>query len=876
MSRGIFTLDRRTISLFLGAFLALGFPLHSAPRALIVTGLSGSSENAEEFQRLAMETKRLLVERGVPAVRVDVLDEKVTRDAVLQKLRAAKADSAEDEFWLVLYGVGGRSHGDEPAFQVSGPRLTASDLKTALDAIPARQYVFVGTSESGAFLPALQNSRRAVLSATKEDGEADVPRFPAKWVSAFSENPKASFARIAARASALVEEEYKTSSLAQSEHARLADPVSGQILEPPFGVNMSAADETPSGSSPAGSLPTASDITVKIQKPNQEWEQQPATAETKKIIAAARATPNPDGHAALVLEQRLGFTVEEDRTTDQRTFWRVFVARDEAVAAWANQFFPQLPPAVTTKLEVARVIQPDGSATVFNPAKLLAAITPEEGSSGQAMVFLPNARAGCVIEMGFNTREILNPTLPHVSEEIQVQRNVPALKTELEIRVPEKPAFHVSLNNVTTAPAESLEHGRRDLRWQLGALPAMESLPGDPPWRQWAAYVSISSLPSWDEFAAWYRRLAEGSDATDETVARMAAQLADGAGSRLEKIRRDYEFVSALRYIAIEIGVQGFRPRTPAQVLANRYGDCKDKANLLVALLRSQGIAANFVLLNRGSFTDVRFPSWQFNHAIAYVPNAPEAGQPDGLWLDSTDGVTPFGFLPPGDFGLAALVFGKDKAEFKTVAERTGAVTEIRDEWELQQEAEDSWKGIFHRRTTGLADDTLRRLFRELTPMQRREEIYRMLAELWQAGDFANGTVSGVSASREGVEVRADVSVSAPGGGWPRIDASGLEIFSAPERDRPLRLNDGQPFALTQNLRLRYSAAAPETLPEPWRSEAAGEKMSVTWERIDGRTVLRTARLEMPNPTVRAADYVPLRRAIRGWNAALANWKINL
>lgn len=855
-----------TGSIALVVWLAFYAPLRASSSALIVTGLSGSSQNAEEFQRLAAETKRLLAERGIPADQIEVLAGKVTRDAVLQKLQAATAGSADDEFWLVLYGHGGRAQGGVPAFQISGPRLTANDLKTALDAIPARQFVFIGTSDSGAFLPVLQNKRRAVLSATKEEGEGDLPRFPAAWVNAFSENPKAAFPRIAARASALVGDQYKNLNLAQGEHARLADPVTGAILEPPFGVTLVAEKENAPGASPPSPLLSASDIKVEIRKPDAEWERQPATAETKKIIADARAAPNPDGYAALVLEQRLGFTIEQDRTADRLTFCRVFIARDEAVGEWANQFFPQSPPMLTTKLEVARVIQPDGSATVFNPAKLPACTDPEGGGGAMSMVYLPDAKAGCVIEIGSRTREMLNATLPHVSENIPLLRNAPALKTALEIRVPEKPAHRVMLNNISAQAQESSENGRHIYRWQIDSLPAAEALPGDPPWSQWAAYAAISSLPSWDEFAEWYRRLAKGSDEIDGTVKKMAAQLADGAKSRVGKIRRDFEFVSALRYVAIEIGVQGFRPRTPAQVLANRYGDCKDKANLLVALLRCQGVDANFVLLNRCAATDVNFPSWQFNHAIAFVAKAPDAGQPDDLWLDSTDGVTPFGFVPPGDYGRDGLVFGKEKTEFKKVSGGSATISEVRDEWDLQQD-EHGLRGGFHRVATGLADDNLRRVFRGLTPNQRGVQLYKILAELWPDGDFAKGTVSDVSAQGTDVELRAETT--APAGDLPRIGTAGLEIFSAPARSRALWLNDGQPLALTQTVRLRYADGAPEKLPASLQTEVAGEKLSIVWERTGEHAVTRTARLELSRPVVPAADYAALRKAVREWSAAL-------
>jgi hypothetical protein len=480
------------------------------------------------------------------------------------------------------------------------------------------------------------------------------------------------------------------------------------------------------------------------------------------------------------------------------------------------------------------------------------------------MAWLPGARAGCVVEIGSRTRQMLDATLPHVSELLPVQQSAPALDTELEVRVPAKPPFRVVLNHLDASPQVADENGRKVWRWHLKNLAAAEPLPGDPPAQLWLASVGVSSLPSWDEFAVWYRRIAEGSDRIDDSVRQTAKELA--SKSRMETIRRDFEFVSALRYIAIEIGVQGFRPRTPAEVLANRYGDFKDKANLLAVLLRAQGIDADFVLLNRGSATDVNFPSWQFNHAICHVAAAPDKGQPGELWLDTTDSVTPFGFVPPGDYGRDGLVFTKDKAEFRRITGAAGATSEVRDEWTLEQTPDGGWRGDFHRQATGLADDAIRRAFRDLSPAQRRVALDRILGDLWPAADFTDGRVSDVSALSADAELRA--RLTAPDG-LPTLDPPGFEIFSAPDRDRPLWLNDAQPLVLEQTVTLHYAKAESTALPEPWSAEAAGEKFGVRWEKIDARTLRRIARVELPRPIVPASDYAALRRAVRGWEAAL-------
>ena len=71
---------------------------------------------------------------------------------------------------------------------------------------------------------------------------------------------------------------------------------------------------------------------------------------------------------------------------------------------------------------------------------------------------------------------------------------------------------------------------------------------------------------------------------------------------------------------ALSLGIGGYQPRTPAQVMETQYGDCKDKATLFIALARRMGVNAYPVLLSSTGGVERGLPSIsQFDHMIAAV-----------------------------------------------------------------------------------------------------------------------------------------------------------------------------------------------------------------------------------------------------------------
>lgn len=178
---------------------------------------------------------------------------------------------------------------------------------------------------------------------------------------------------------------------------------------------------------------------------------------------------------------------------------------------------------------------------------------------------------------------------------------------------------------------------------------------------------------SWQGVGLWYQGLTDGVPRRDGSVADTAKELLTGAAEAKDRLARLTSFVQEkVRYVAVEVGIGGYKPFPPREVLANRWGDCKAKSFLLIDLLREAGIEAYPVLIRAAGADriDPEFASpMQFNHLIVAVPEAaltssPSAtGPPRYRFVDPTLTRGEAAWLHPSTQDQDALVIRPDRAE---------------------------------------------------------------------------------------------------------------------------------------------------------------------------------------------------------------------
>ena len=195
--------------------------------------------------------------------------------------------------------------------------------------------------------------------------------------------------------------------------------------------------------------------------------------------------------------------------------------------------------------------------------------------------------------------------------------------------------------------------GRVQLAFEAGPMDARKDpddyLPSDAPEYP---LVEFATGDSWKRVAGLYGEIVD-RQIEQSDLKTVVTPLLKSKTSREEKITALMQYLDkTVRYTGIEFGESAIVPHTPAETLKQGFGDCKDKAALLVAMLRAAGIPSYVALLDAGEREDVKpdLPGMGFDHAIVYVP-----GNPD-TWIDATDERARLGELPDVDQGRLALV----------------------------------------------------------------------------------------------------------------------------------------------------------------------------------------------------------------------------
>ncbi|AKJ64570.1 DUF3857 domain-containing protein [Kiritimatiella glycovorans] len=519
------------------------------------------------------------------------------------------------------------------------------------------------------------------------------------------------------------------------------------------------------------------------------------------------------------------------------------------------------------RFERVEVIRADGRVREVD----LEANTREMASPGQMQmnIYNPSLREVRVSIPGLEIGDILRYRARYETFKTRVpgtwsdrflfEGTDPVLHAVFEIDAPaSRPLTNIALKDPVddTVSHSVVTNGARiRYRWTGRDLPRMFPEPSMPDLSSQVQRVLVSTIPEWEALSRWYWNLSKPHlDKITPEMKRKVAELTSEAGSRDERLRAIFTWVSQnIRYmgITLEKEAPGYEPHDVDLTFERGYGVCRDKAALLVAMLREGGFDAYPVLMMVGAKKDGEVPQPWFNHAVVGVR------EPGGTFrlMDPTDENTR-NLLPRYLCDMSYLAATPEGVPLMTspVSSAGENLTLIETDGRLDSDGRYRAKTVIT--FEGINDSAYRGHFARLRPEEREDFFEGRLETLIPGAKLRDLTIEPQPVRDTSRPLKATLAYTATGlfaeqngkrlfrppewGGVLGVARSVLGNLGLEKREYPLRTRF--PCGTDESFRidLARGIAAPDRLPEAGKVDrpffAWERKWSLNDRVLEGRT----------------------------------------
>jgi Flp pilus assembly protein TadD len=450
--------------------------------------------------------------------------------------------------------------------------------------------------------------------------------------------------------------------------------------------------------------------------------------------------------SSVVQEMTTRYTFSNDGTFVRDLTARVLVKSDAGVKEWGVLAFPFEGETQTVALTYIRVHKADGSTveTSGEDARDIdSEITREDplySDLREKQIPVRGLSPGDTLEFAVEWRTTKALAPGQFWTGYNFTRSGVVLSETVQVSVPANRA--VQVHGPAATQKVSVDASRRTYTWTNSnpqseakiktGQAAIDAALGRNP----TPDIEVSSFQTWDEVGGWYWNLQQDQAVPSPEIRAKAAELTKGATDDLAKVKAIYTFVSThYRYIGVDFGLGRYKPHSAADVLANNFGDCKDKHTLLASLLAAAGVTIYPALISTAHSLDADIPSpAQFDHLIGYLPQGS-----GGMWLDTTPELTRQGFLMQQLRDKYALVIFSDKSArlIKTPIDPPGPFTAL-----FKVEGKLSDDGTLTAKIENIEHDdyesVMRTVFRQLPPSQWQELVQQLSYRLGFEGTVSD------------------------------------------------------------------------------------------------------------------------------------------
>lgn len=470
-----------------------------------------------------------------------------------------------------------------------------------------------------------------------------------------------------------------------------------------------------------GTLAQAGDL---LPWPGEVFEGKP-----EAIAAAMDGLPNEDRqpNSYLLWDQRVEvFADHRTRTVVKRVYEIHSLDEIESRGTLTAAWIPWLQSRPTIR---ARAVTPDGVSHELDPTT----VTESSGHNVRAQVFtdsrilsapLPAVGIGTVIE----TEVIFEDRVPFCSQGVTGEFGWETLvynrKRYLEVRAADSIDLRIAAIGNPISTKIAAQDGKKVWRFEKDSVKPLQILwnylPSDA---TNVSHIVYSTGHHWRDIATHYHEMVEKQiEGTD--LRSITAELRREGKGPVDRLQKACRWIAdQIRFTGVEFGVSAIQPHKPMTTLTRRYGDCKDQAVLLVAMLRDLDIDANLALLCVQAHVDLSSESPglnSFDHAVVYVP---AKGPLAEMWIDLTSPFTSFGSLPLADQGRLALIVSPDTDGLKRTPRSSSADNRREEIYSYRLSTDEPSVATVESSATGYSATYMRSLFAGRSREQLIEEL---------------------------------------------------------------------------------------------------------------------------------------------------------
>lgn len=430
-------------------------------------------------------------------------------------------------------------------------------------------------------------------------------------------------------------------------------------------------------------------------------------------------------------------------------------------------------------------------------------------------VAIPGAEDGALVGYEIVTRG----NFPIKGERFEMEEELPVRVSELHVSVPSG-SLRWFLNHPDRVQVVAQTSNEASFRAENRlAVPDEDDA---PPFSSLAAEVFINydpkgaqALQTWAEAGHDYHVLFDPGEKPETEIKSQVDTLSAGQVDALSKIDALYNYVSReIRYVAIEIGVGGYQPHLPADVYKNKYGDCKDKATLLISMLNKIGLRAYPALVGtRGDVeADPAAPTLAtFDHMIVAFP-VPESlraavqkfpaydSKNQILWIDPTSEFDPLGQLPEMDQGVFALIAYPERGDLQQIPMAPPEANGLEFKVKVQLQSDGTGAAEVEAKYLGSANAQRHVFYRGRSQAEILSGFEQRVARYASQTSFRKASISGTEDNRKQVtetfSFGGNFATASTGNSWffqPLI-LSGIAVPEVGPRPRQLPLDVGSPY----------------------------------------------------------------------------------